>query len=561
MSPTETTTSPDELAIGTRICDGRFIIDAVLGRGGVATVYRARTDAGERLAIKVMLSERADDPAQRERFANESRILAGLRGAPYVVDILESGHLSPPDGRPYIAMELLGGQTLDRFLRGRTTARARIGRACRVVRQVASALADLHARGLVHRDIKPENIVVEASGAVRLLDFGYAHSSGTGDLPDTAGLTRAEHRPGTYLYMAPEQTIGYPPAPSFDVYALAVTLYEALVGHPPNHELVVAEMARIKCEMREPELSIAGRVFGIPPQLEALVDEGLRRVPTERVASAAQFRDRLDEIMAELPPPSGEEPDPAVLSFSPEARVGEEPIVDTLRSPPVTARVSASAPAVAPAEPHHDARANSAKGWLWIVAAFVLSVVVLIAWWPDEGVGTPRPASASAGASVAAATTGGVQVAAPSEEEGSSAAEESSAGALRDDLPREAGSSGDPVTPEEELAPPSETPVDMGSKRPHKPRVPAPEPRPCEDVTSQAAAAAKASRWARVLQLTESPRCWTDSSQRMWQRVNALFEMGRYAECVKTGARSSVPMVARVAKQCEKKIDERRPEQ
>ncbi|MCH9679819.1 MAG: serine/threonine protein kinase, partial [Deltaproteobacteria bacterium] len=298
----------DELPIGSTICEGRFTIEAILGRGGVATVYRVATEGGRSVAVKVMLEDRAQDPDQRDRFDNEGRILEGLGEVPYVPGFVGRGHLQSPDRRPYIAMELSQGPTLDRLLRGqRVAAHTRVRRACTVVRNVADALADLHSRGVIHRDIKPSNIAVEGD-AVRLLDFGYAHSAGDGELPSTAGLTMVEHRPGTYLYMAPEQALGQAPGPSFDVYALAVTLFEALAGRAPFQDLPPSEMARLKCEPKEPEISIAGRVFGLPSDLEELVDHGLRRLPGERIASAAELRDQLDTVLAKLPIGDDESP-------------------------------------------------------------------------------------------------------------------------------------------------------------------------------------------------------------------------------------------------------------
>jgi len=526
--------SPDEFPIGTRI-DDRFVVDAVLGRGGVATVYRVCSDGGQRLAVKVMLEKRARDPGQRERFDNERRILAGLAGTPYAVQLVEAGHLKQPDARPYIAMELLEGPTLDRLLHGeRVTVQARIRRACRVLRQVADALADLHDRGLVHRDIKPDNIVVQSADAVRLLDFGYAYSTGHGALPSTAGLTEVDHRPGTYLYMAPEQALGHAPAPSFDIYALAVTLYEALAGHAPNHELPVAEMARLKCEMQEPELSIAGRVFGIPPELEALVDDGLRRVPSQRVASAALFRDRLDEILEAVPAEFGDEVELSVVrqvdAVASERRVSGV-AAETERVPLVAVDV---APAV-----QTPAEAEERGAWFraqWAVLLGVAMMVLLVWWsWPR---GSDEETDRAVVMPAASLVTGG-----SASEMGGSSTGASGSG------------DGEATAPVEDVPPLSEPPEPVEQP---KPRAPSPKPRPCDDVERDAAAAAKARQWARVLRLTRSSRCWNDEAQRMWLRVSALSGLGRHADCAKLGAKFSAPVVARLAKQCAKRIDEQR---
>ncbi|MEX1362993.1 MAG: protein kinase [Nannocystaceae bacterium] len=581
--------SPDELAPGTRVGHGRFIVEAIIGRGGVATVYRVRTEANERLALKVMLQRRARDPAQRDRFDNERRILEALAGVPYVVDLVEAGQLSDADPRPYIALELLRGPTLDQLLHGeRVKAETRIDRACRVVRQVADALADLHARGVVHRDIKPENIVVEPGGTIRLLDFGYAHSSGAGVLPNTAGLTRAEHRPGTYLYMAPEQALGHPPSASFDVYALAVTLYEALAGHAPNHALAVPEMARIKCEMREPELSIAGRAFGVPPELVALVDAGLRRAPSERLASAAELRDRLDEIIAALPTESSEDlaltlvrHGEALVSTPPAAStvdtektprsepdqpmvtepVDPEPSVATavIEARPARSRTTELAAAVSQAEAPRGAAAKPARSSAavrWGIAiALASSVAMLAALWPSND--DEQRAHETA---VPGQDTGTPHVAAPAMDTGSSGPEPVDEGGQRRDAALE-----DPdetTTPKVEAAPPDEVepePIPDVPKTETSAKPRAPSARPCEDVAGQAAEADEARRYARVLKLTRSSRCWNDHEQRLSLRVHALSETGRYQECVDVGAKSSAAATQRLVKHCKRQLEEREP--
>ena len=303
---------PDNLPPGSTVCEGQYVIEACLGRGGVATVYRVHAPGdGRRLALKLMVTRRAADGDQRERFDNERRILRALRGLPYVVAVEQHGRHD--DGRPFFTMELVEGPTLAELVADRDVT---VARACWVAREVAHALDDLHTRGVVHRDIKPDNVMVTADG-IRLLDFGYAHTRGSEQLPSLAGLTTAEHRPGTPLYMAPEQADGSAPAPSFDLYALAVTLYEALVGHAPNSEMPAPLMMAHKYGGLE-ELSIDGRMAGLKRGLVQLVDQGLRRDPAQRVSSAAEFRDRLDAVLEQM----GDEDFPAGVQDRPVEAVG-----------------------------------------------------------------------------------------------------------------------------------------------------------------------------------------------------------------------------------------------
>ena len=605
--PHPAATSVDEFSPGTRLCRGRFVVQATLGRGGVAIVYRVSTRRQGQLALKVMLEERASDSAQQERFDNESRILQGLAGAPYVPRVFETGRLEHPDSRPYIAMELLRGPTFDRLLHGeRVRVQTRIARACRVLRQVADALANLHDRGVVHRDVKPENIVVEHGGTIRLLDFGYSHSAGAGALPDTAGLTRAEHRPGTYLYMAPEQAIGHPPAPSFDVYGLAVTLYEALAGHAPNYQLPVAEMARLKCEAQEPEISIVGRVFGVPPLLEALVDEGLRRLPSERIDSAAEFRDRLDEIIAGLPPESGEELDHAIV------RYGETPgliaptvsasTIETESAPPppqnlriitepqpnpiegvgvpvggvVQARTIGSVRTeVAPAAAGHHAAAvpqttptdPSAK--FWLIGVFLVLTTLALAWWwvsgPGQGAGVENEQGAAQPRNIHPAVQGQATDEPPSATPLLEPAS-SETGAAQPDGHQE-GTTGEPSDELEEpaaegsgpsAAEPAATTDSPPAKAPQKRRA-KPSLPPCEDPAAPATTAAKARQWNQVLQLTRPSRCWDDRELRLRLRVQALSATGQYDECARVGAKASAPTTQRFAKHCKKQLAEQEP--
>ncbi|MEX1364483.1 MAG: serine/threonine-protein kinase, partial [Nannocystaceae bacterium] len=302
----------DELLPGTTLCGGTLVVEALLGSGGVATVYRVHDLEGRTLALKLMRERRAADGDQRERFDNEWRILHALRGLPYVVTVDRSGRND--DGRPLFTMELLQAPTLADLLIDREVT---VTRACRVIREVAHALADLHTRGVIHRDIKPDNIVVDEDG-IRLLDFGYAYSRGNEQVPRLAGLTGTDHRPGTPLYMAPEQAEGEPPTPQFDVYGLAVSLFEALVGHAPYSDMPTALMLANKCRGHE-EISIEGRVNGLSPKLVALVGEGLRRDPQHRIKTAAVFRDRLDAVLEEL----GDRDYPAGIQDPPEAASGE----------------------------------------------------------------------------------------------------------------------------------------------------------------------------------------------------------------------------------------------
>lgn len=205
----------------------RFEPLRVLGEGGSGIVYEVRIRPGmgagpSTLALKVLRAELAPSERERRRFLAEAERMQRL-DAPGLVPLLESGLL--PDGRPYLAMPLLDGETLaERLKRGPLPAAI----AARYFAVLASAVHALHAAGMVHRDVKPENVILVNDSPV-LLDFGIAR-----DIDDGTTTTTAEGRVrGTPAYMAPERFFGAPASVRSDVYELGVVLYMMLVGRLP----------------------------------------------------------------------------------------------------------------------------------------------------------------------------------------------------------------------------------------------------------------------------------------------------------------------------------------
>lgn len=291
-------TDTEDLRPGVRLCAGRFTLEHRLGRGGVATVYQAiDTHTHSRVALKVISAVRGDAQEQT-RFENELVIGDRLGSHPNLVRPLACGRVAELDGRLFLASELVAGPTLADLVIVRPLP---VDRACRLVRDVACGLLHMHRRGVVHRDVKPANVMIEplpnGSERARLLDFGYAFALEHALLPSAARLTAVDERPGTKHYMAPEQVLGQPPAPSFDVYALAVTLFEALVGQPPFHADSPVEIARRKVDADEPEFSISGRRPDLPNRLVDLIDHGLRRRAADRPRDMQAFIEELDDVL------------------------------------------------------------------------------------------------------------------------------------------------------------------------------------------------------------------------------------------------------------------------
>ena len=198
----------------------------------MGVVYRATQLALEReVAIKLIATERAEDPVFRERFTSESRIAASIEHA-NVIPVYEAGE---DDGLLFIAMRLVDGFDLGQLL-------ARVGplapeRAARMTLQIAGALDAAHARGLVHRDVKPANVLLTADEPEHayLTDFGVAKHAGA-----LTRITRADQWVGTLDYLAPEQIRGEALTRSADIYALTCVLYHCLTGRAP----VSSETAR-----------------------------------------------------------------------------------------------------------------------------------------------------------------------------------------------------------------------------------------------------------------------------------------------------------------------------
>ncbi|HEY4016761.1 MAG TPA: protein kinase [Polyangiaceae bacterium] len=272
----------------------------VIGRGAGGVVWEGEhVELGRRVALKVLATEHASSAPSLERFRREARAVAGL-SHPNLVKVFDFGRAL--DGRVFLAMELIAGESLDAKLRRGPLPWAQ---AARIAAAVCGALETAHAAGLVHRDIKPSNLMVvsgvASAGDVKLLDFGIARAVADGsEGRATDGKERALHGfaiVGTPEYMAPEQVAGGAIGGPTDVYALGCVLYEMLVGAPPFAGSSVVVMGK---QSREAPASPRGRApdRAIPPALEAIVLRALEKEPTRRFASADAMREALERALA-----------------------------------------------------------------------------------------------------------------------------------------------------------------------------------------------------------------------------------------------------------------------
>ena len=208
---------------------GRFRIEGEIGTGGMGTVYLATHLGLDRpVAVKIIKREFATDHDVAERFLREARTMAKLRH-PHAAMIFDAGSL--PDGRQFIIMEFIEGETLSQALarEGRFAA----PRAVQIATQICDVLEEAHRLGIVHRDLKPSNIILSVRG-VCVLDFGVAKVlASSADSTATHASTGSGQLVGTPRYMSPEQCLGQRVGARSDLYSLGVLLYEMLAGRPP----------------------------------------------------------------------------------------------------------------------------------------------------------------------------------------------------------------------------------------------------------------------------------------------------------------------------------------
>ncbi|MFE3702695.1 serine/threonine-protein kinase, partial [Nocardia tengchongensis] len=264
---------------------GRYRLDELLGSGGSAEVWRAHDTVTDRtVALKVLAPVLTADPEYRERFEREARAASLLHG-PHVVAVHTYGEL---EGRLFIESEFVDGLDIEALLEweGPMTPDT----AVELIAQVASALDEAHAAGLVHRDVKPQNIIVAPDDIAYLIDFGTAFQDGQTAITQTGMLV------GTPAYMAPERFDGTISVRS-DVYSLACVLYECLTGQRAFRVRNPAQLMRAHLErMPEPPSSLAPAV---PAALDRVIARGLAKQPAERYATAGEFAAAARAALAE----------------------------------------------------------------------------------------------------------------------------------------------------------------------------------------------------------------------------------------------------------------------
>jgi eukaryotic-like serine/threonine-protein kinase len=271
---------PDQHTTGEpRVIGQRYQLQDQIGRGGMATVFRAHDVQLDReVAVKIMRPDLGDDAQFVVRFEAEARRAASVTH-PNVVSVYDVG----TDGSPYMVMELVRGGDVATALAsdGRLDPR----RAAELAADTAGALQAAHDAGLVHRDVKPGNILLAADGRARVADFGIARATGED------GLTRTGATLGSVEYFSPEQARGEPVTPASDVYALGVVLYEMLTGRRPF--VGDSPYAVATARLGQPAPDPRGVVPDLPAELAEITMRAMALEPSERFESAGAMRRQL----------------------------------------------------------------------------------------------------------------------------------------------------------------------------------------------------------------------------------------------------------------------------
>lgn len=379
-------TPPDVSALVGTVLAGRYRIVQKLGEGAMGAVYVGEhLHIGRRDAIKVLRDSLSADAEAMARFARGARNVSLIQH-PNVCTVYDFGHLE--DGRRFMAMELVPGETLQDLLQ--REGRLPPARAVSIAGQIAGALQAAHDAGIVHRDLKPGNVMVSpgrgGADVVKVVDFDIAKGSSDGAPGD---VTRLGFVIGTPEYMSPEQLLGMPLDGRSDVYSLALVLFRMLAGALPfrandTQELMVQRLTGVP--LRLDEVSPA-----LPPMLamQAVLDHALQRRAEDRTAGAAEFADAITRVLAAEAPasipslvvaPPVVRPAGPASEWNPATRDGVPATMVTADHAPVHA--------AAPAGPRR-AMPSFVRPALMVLAA---GLVITAVWGVSRAMGPPDPA-------------------------------------------------------------------------------------------------------------------------------------------------------------------------
>ncbi len=254
----------------------RYEVISHIGKGGMADVFLGiDTILNRQVAIKVLRTEMNTDAVSILRFEREAQAAAAL-AHPNIVEIYDVGDYK---GHHYIVMEYVTGQTLKQVIKSRGPLLNE--EAVDIMKQMCSAIAEAHSRGIIHRDIKPQNVIVKADGSIKILDFGIATAKGA------MQLTQANNVMGSVHYLAPELAKGDPSSPQSDIYALGICFYEMLTGDVPFKAEQAVQVA-LK-HMRDPMPDIRAVNSSVPQSIENIITRATAKIPSQRYRSCDEM--------------------------------------------------------------------------------------------------------------------------------------------------------------------------------------------------------------------------------------------------------------------------------
>jgi serine/threonine protein kinase len=372
-----------------RVLAGRYRLDALIARGGMAEVWSA-TDRvlGRPVAVKLLHPHLADDADLRARFHHEA-IAAARLTHPSIVATFDTCNDAGTEG---IVMELVRGRTLRQYLdeRGHLEPVETV----HIGSEVASALACAHRAGIVHRDVKPANILLSDDGRVLVTDFGIAK------VLDDADVTRTSTVLGTTKYLAPEQVEGSPVDVRTDVWALGAVLYECATGVAPFRADNPTALALARLQ-RDPLPASTVRP-GVPPSLDAVLARAMQRTPDRRYATADALRAALLGTRLEVD-------DDLTIASSLTTTLAVDDATTAPPGPPVTPLASTTPRADPWPQPRHDTVHDTAprrrrRPTTGAVVALLVAAALVVAALLVASTGIGRDLFSSDGTTIAPPT-------------------------------------------------------------------------------------------------------------------------------------------------------------
>lgn len=275
------------------ILDGRFVIEEVLGSGGMSIIYKARQlRVNRHVAIKTLRIQTEAKPIYKERFQREINSLCSLNH-PNVVTVYDC--IVGPDDQPYVVMDYLRGRSLEALIKSEGP--LVVGRFASIAMQICSALDHAHKNGVVHRDLKPGNIVLidDETDFVKVVDFGLAKLS-----VDNRNLTQSGELWGSPPYMSPEQCMGESGDERSDIYSLGAVMYEMIVGKDPFSDAhSVFDFIQRHIHASPPPFFQANPNVNVSIELESVIFKALEKSPLDRFQTAQELQDAIVKACGE----------------------------------------------------------------------------------------------------------------------------------------------------------------------------------------------------------------------------------------------------------------------